>query len=124
MMRIGELAQRTGVSPDTIRFYEKQGLLDASLYQRHDNNYRMYGEAAVERLLLIRQAKRFGFTLTELRHLGNQWQGNHLSRADKMKILAEKLQQIEQQMRELEHLKSYVGEKLAGLQNASEGDQT
>jgi MerR family Zn(II)-responsive transcriptional regulator of zntA len=123
MMRIGELAQRTGLTPDTIRFYEKQGLVDASLYQRHANNYRMYHDAAVDRLLLIKQAKRFGFTLTELRHLGQQWQTQDLSRTDKMKILTEKLHQIEQHMQELEHIKKYVAEKLAGLQAATKDNQ-
>jgi MerR family Zn(II)-responsive transcriptional regulator of zntA len=114
-MQIGELAQRVGVSPDTIRFYEKQGLLDDSLYSRHANNYRMYGEAAVERVLLIKQAKRFGFTLRELRHVGERWQTDHLSHGDKIRILEDKVQQLEQQMQELVHLKSYVEAKLDGL---------
>lgn len=123
-MRIGELAQRTGVSPDTIRFYEKFGLLDAALYQRHANNYRIYTEAAVERLLLIKQAKRFGFTLAELRQLGHLWQTDRLSGHDKMEILATKLQQIEQHMRELEQLKGYLEEKLALLRDTSQDNHS
>ncbi|NJM08799.1 MerR family transcriptional regulator [Candidatus Gracilibacteria bacterium] len=90
VMRIGELAQKTGVSPDTIRFYEKQGLLDASLHDRHANNYRMYRDEAVERLLLIKQAKRFGFTLSELKQLGQQWDADSLSHDDKILVLQEK----------------------------------
>lgn len=120
MMRIGEVAQRAGVSPDTIRFYEKLGLLDASLYQRHTNNYRIYTEAAVERLTLIKHAKRFGFTLAELRQLSDQWQSDQLSGHDKIEILAAKLDEIDQHMRELAQLKAYVAEKLASLRETTE----
>jgi MerR family transcriptional regulator, copper efflux regulator len=122
-MQIGELAQRAGVSTDTIRFYEKQGLLDASLYERGDNNYRMYREDAVARLLLIKQAKRFGFSLSELRQLGDLWQTDQLSHAAKIDILCEKMQQIEQQIQELEDLKGYVAAKLASLQKAAAKEQ-
>jgi MerR family Zn(II)-responsive transcriptional regulator of zntA len=93
-MQIGELAQRVGVSPDTIRFYEKQGLLDDSLYSRHANNYRMYGEAAVERVLLIKQAKRFGFTLRELRHVGERWQTDHVSHGTKYNSLSNRCKNL------------------------------
>ena len=56
-MKIRELAQKTGVTVYTIRFYEKQELLDASHYQRAANGYRHYGEAAVQRLTLIRRGR-------------------------------------------------------------------
>jgi DNA-binding transcriptional MerR regulator len=61
-MRIGELAERTGVSARLLRYYEAQGLLRAD---RDGNGYRFYGESAVERVLLIRELLESGFT-TEL----------------------------------------------------------
>jgi MerR family Zn(II)-responsive transcriptional regulator of zntA len=119
-MRIGELAQRVGVSTDTIRFYEKQGLLDVSLYERQDNNYRVYSPAAVERLLLIKHAKRFGFTLSELRDLSNTWNYEQLTYADKQQLLHNELQQIEQRKQELEQLKRYIEAKIDHLREVHE----
>lgn len=119
-MRIGELAQRVGVSTDTVRFYEKQGLIDASLYSRHSNNYRLYSEAAVERLLLIKQAKRYGFTLSELRQINDEWQDKTMSAADKRRIMLQKIQKIDEQLRELQELKSYLFAKLDTLDDAEE----
>lgn len=66
-MRIGELAQRTGVAVDTVRFYERQGLLPPPL--RRASGYRSYAVADVARLRFVRRAKALGFTLEEIRGL-------------------------------------------------------
>jgi len=62
-MRIGTLAQATGLSRDTLRFYERQGLLTA---RRRANGYRDYPAEAVEWLGYIRTAQRLGFSLQEI----------------------------------------------------------
>lgn len=62
-LRAGELAQLTGVSTDTLRHYERKGLLAA---QRLPNGYRTYAAQAVERVRLIRSALAIGFSLDEL----------------------------------------------------------
>lgn len=64
-MLIGELVAKTGLSRDTIRFYEKQGLITISRKQRRENNYKEYSEQVLERLLTIKRLKNFGFTLNE-----------------------------------------------------------
>jgi DNA-binding transcriptional MerR regulator len=61
--RVGELAQAAGVSTDTLRHYERKGLLRP---QRSSNGYREYPEHALERVRMIRQALLVGFTLDEL----------------------------------------------------------
>lgn len=66
-MRIGDLAQATGTAVETIRFYEREGLLPTAL--RADNNYRVYERAHVERLALIRQCRGLDMTLDEVREL-------------------------------------------------------
>jgi len=66
-MKIGELAQRTGLAPSRIRFYERIGLLQA--VQRQPNGYRSYPADAVLVLQLIATAQRAGFSLDELRTL-------------------------------------------------------
>jgi DNA-binding transcriptional MerR regulator len=61
--RIGELAKATGVSTDTLRHYERKGVLHS---QRAGNGYREYPKEALERVQMIRQALAVGFTLDEL----------------------------------------------------------
>jgi MerR family copper efflux transcriptional regulator len=62
-MKIGELASATGLSRDTLRFYEKRGLL---LPRRRDNGYRDYPPEAVQWLCYLRSAQQLGFTLAEI----------------------------------------------------------
>ena len=62
--RSGSLAKATGVSPDTIRHYEKIGVLPKA--SRTEGGYRIYSESAVERVLVVQRALRIGFTLGEL----------------------------------------------------------
>ena len=63
-MRIGELASQSGVPADTIRYYERLGLLPRPA--RTANGYRAYPDGALTRLQLIRNAVRFGFPLKEV----------------------------------------------------------
>jgi len=63
-MRSGELARRAGVSPDTLRAYERRGILPEA--RRTANGYRMYPPEALERVELIQAGLAFGFTLAEL----------------------------------------------------------
>ena len=66
-MKIGELAQRTGVAIDTVRYYERQGLLPQP--ERQPSGYRNYRNDDVTRLRFVRRAKALGFTLEEIREL-------------------------------------------------------
>lgn len=66
-MKIGELAHRADVGIDTVRYYERQGLLPAP--QRQASGYRHYDPSDVARLRFVRRAKALGFTLVEIREL-------------------------------------------------------
>jgi MerR family copper efflux transcriptional regulator len=66
-LTIGTVAKRAGVPIDTIRYYEREGLLPAPL--RRASGYRSYNESAIRRLRFIRRAKELGFTLEEIRDL-------------------------------------------------------
>ncbi|MGH8673564.1 MAG: MerR family transcriptional regulator, partial [Burkholderiales bacterium] len=85
-MLIGELANRTGCTRDTIRFYEKIGLLEGRADARSGNRYKRYDGGLVDRILLIKQAKLLGLTLAEIRQLMQAWEKNLLSRQDKIRI--------------------------------------
>jgi DNA-binding transcriptional MerR regulator len=64
-MKIGELAQRTGIPASTIRYYEKEGLLPKA--QRGTNGYRVYQDNALERLDLIQLGQNLGLSLDAIR---------------------------------------------------------
>lgn len=66
-MKIGELARLAGTNVETIRYYERDGLLPET--SRTDGNYRIYGEAHAERLSFIRNCRSLDMTLDEIRVL-------------------------------------------------------
>ena len=67
MMKVGQLAERAGVHVETVRYYERRGLLPAP--ERTDSGYRQYEPEAVARLRFIKRAKVLGFTLHEIEEL-------------------------------------------------------
>lgn len=66
-MKIGEISSRSGVGIETIRYYEREGLLKKP--ERRPSGYRQYDESIFQRLEYIRCAKELGFTLSEIREL-------------------------------------------------------
>jgi len=66
-LHIGQLAKLAGVRPDTVRFYERDGLLARP--ERSPAGYRIYDEAAVKRLRFVKQAQALGFSLDEIRRI-------------------------------------------------------
>lgn len=66
-MQIGQLAQRADVPIDTVRYYERNGILPKP--ERLASGYRRYGDEDVDRLRFVRRAKALGFTLVEIREL-------------------------------------------------------
>ena len=66
-LRIGEVASRTGVSIDTLRYYEKRRLLGRA--KRSSGGFRLFAHEAVERVLFIKQAQQLGFSLAEIGEL-------------------------------------------------------
>lgn len=64
---IGELSRRTGCNVETVRYYERVGLIPPAL--RTAGRYRLYGDTDVRRLAFVRRARELGFTLTDVRTL-------------------------------------------------------
>jgi Cd(II)/Pb(II)-responsive transcriptional regulator len=67
VVRIGELAARAGTQVETIRYYEREGLLPEAA--RTDANYRIYGDTHLQRLAFIRHCRSLDMTLDEIRVL-------------------------------------------------------
>ena len=74
-MRIGELAQRVGVSTDTVRFYERSGLLPRPA--RQDNNYREYSDADAEHLRLLIDLRRLDVPLDDAARIAGWCHSGH-----------------------------------------------
>ena len=66
-LMIGEVAKQTGIGVETVRFYEKRGLIDEP--PRTEAGYRQYPDNTAPRIRFIRHAKELGFTLTEIKEL-------------------------------------------------------
>ena len=67
MMTVSELAKQSGVTPDTVRYYTRMGLLQPK--RNPDNGYRLYKITEIEWIRFIRQAKTLGFTLHEIQEI-------------------------------------------------------
>ncbi len=114
-MRIGELADTVGVSVDTIRFYERRGLLDGEHLTRRENNYREYSQSAVDRLRLVKQGQAAGLTLSEIADGIGDWESDVLTRSQKRDVFTRKVAEIEDRIIELQRLRDYLNEKLATM---------
>lgn len=95
---IGELAKATGVSTDTLRHYERKGVLHS---QRAGNGYREYPEDALERVRMVRQGLAIGFTLDELRSIFKVFDCGGAPCQQVRSVAANKLAQIETHLQEV-----------------------
>ena len=64
-MKVAEFEKKVGLSRDTLRYYEKIGVLTPPL--RRNNGYRYYGEAQLKEIAFIEKGKKIGFTLTAIK---------------------------------------------------------
>ena len=109
-MRIGNLAKSAGVGVETIRYYQRLGLLEEPPKPRR--GFRNYSSETLERLLFIRRAKNFGFSLADIGELLKLEKAPNSCRS--ACALAEKnLEDIRLRKRELEELESQISELLA-----------
>lgn len=102
VLRIGELARLTDVSVDTLRYYERKGLLRP---QRLSNGYRVYPAHAVERVHLVQCALTLGFTLDELARVLKVRDGGGAPCRQVIMLTATKLTALEERLREMTALR-------------------
>lgn len=111
-MLIGELSKRTGFSHDTIRFYEKKGLIKVDRKSRRENNYKEYPEVVYEQLVLIKTVKDLGFTLNEVDDFIRAWSDTDASCRNLTHHLEEKINRVNGQIKLLEGIKSKLKSSL------------
>ena len=102
-MRISQLAQRASVNVQTVRYYERRGLLDDP--RGRERGYREYTDATLERLRFIKRAQELGFTLAEIGELLTLRLDRHTTAADVKARAEEKIAEIEAKLRDLERIR-------------------
>lgn len=105
-IKIGELAKRTGVTVETIRYYEKEQLLPEP--SRSSGNYRLYNEAHTERLQFILHCRTLDMSLNEVRILLQYWDEPDKQCGNVNSLLDEHIRTVEIRINELEQLKKQL----------------
>ena len=106
LIKIGELAKSTGATVETIRYYEKEGLLPEP--SRSEGNYRLYREAHIERLEFILHCRTLDMTLDEVRVLLQYWDEPDKDCGNVDALLDEHIEAVEVRIKELKQLKQHL----------------
>ncbi len=114
-MKIGEAARQAGVKLDTIRYYERRGLLPDP--PRRPSGYRVFGEDTVRRVRFIKRAQELGFTLNEIRDLMDLRLAPEASSCDVRDKAAAKIASLDAKIQQLRSMR----EALKGLMAACSG---
>ena len=106
-MRIGELAKETGLTVETIRFYENEGLIPKA--ERSLNNYRSYTESHAKRLLFIKHCRRLDMSLDDIRLLIDV-DARRNEDADRVHVMIhDHMKKIDEQIDALKELRQHLG---------------
>ncbi|MCV6623774.1 MAG: MerR family transcriptional regulator [Cellvibrionaceae bacterium] len=114
-MLIGELAEKAGVSKDTIRHYDELKLLVVGERVAGSRRYREFLEENIGRVQMIRSAKLMGFTLNDVKKMMTQYDSGQLSDQEVFELLEEQLQLVRGKMDELRQIELRISEKLAKM---------
>lgn len=115
--KIGDVAKKTAVSVDTLRYYEKIGLLTD--IQRTDAGLRLYSDKDISRLNFIKRAQRMNFSLEEIKKLLEMREDPQLACTEARQLTSNKLKDIEAHLEELSKLRNELT-LLLNLCSASE----
>ena len=107
----GALAREAGVNIETIRYYEKIGLMPEPV--RADNGYRVYGETSLKRLSFIRRCRELGFSLDEVRGLLGLVDGGDYTCAEVRDLSIVRLGDVRQKIRDLRKMERTLKEMVS-----------
>ncbi|MEQ8754426.1 MAG: MTH895/ArsE family thioredoxin-like protein [Coleofasciculus sp. G1-WW12-02] len=104
MLQVGEVARKLGLNPQTLYFYERIGLIPSP--KRTEAGYRLFDNQDIERLSFISRAKALGLSLDEIKELLVLQDGESLSCGEVYQMLLKKVQQIEDNIQQLQRLRT------------------
>lgn len=103
MYKIGQLAKLADVTPDTIRYYEKQQMMEHEI--RTEGGFRLYSQKDLQRLRFIRYGRQLGFSLEAIRELLSiRIDPEHHTCQESKTIVQTRLQEVESMIAELQHM--------------------
>lgn len=111
-MKIGEIAIKTGVSRDTVRLYEKMGLLNNVTRPYEYNNYKDYGEENVYRINMVKEMQRIGLKLRECKGVIEALVSDELDAEGRKKFIQHKINEVKEKIASLNQIKSFLQEHL------------
>ena len=117
MMNISKVAKAAGLPVKTVRYYGDINLVAAQ--QRSASGYRLYDDRSLRKLIFVRRARSFGFSIEACRELLDLYQDTGRSSIDVKRIAEARLDEIEQKQRDLQSLQV----ELSHLVRACKGDQ-
>ncbi len=115
---IGALSKHTGCNIETIRYYEREGLLPNP--PRTDGGHRIYAEEHLKRLTFIRRSRELGFTLEEVRGLLRMVDGEHYTCAEVKSLTLDHLKEVRGKLADLKKLEKVLKQ----LADQCTGDET
>lgn len=119
-MRIGVLAERLGINPKTIRYYESIGLLPTPA--RRPSGYREYGKEDAERLAFVRTAQRFGLRLDQIREILAFRERGDRPCGFVLDVVRRELADLDERIAELQRTRAELGNLLARAETLPSGD--
>ena len=115
-LTVSKLAEQAGTSADTVRYYERIGLLPET--ERTTSGYRVYGEEAVERLRFIKRAQRFGLRLEAIGELLDVRRRGLCPCGHTRRLLEERVAELDEEMSSLARLRDDISRMLEELPTA------
>lgn len=121
-MQISEFSRVAGLSPDTVRFYVRRGLLSPETGMRGGSNpYQIFSREHVEAARLIRLAQSLGFTLGEIATINDELGAEGLTRRRKIALLSERLAELDDKAAKIGRMAAYLRTKIAWLEGGERG---
>jgi MerR family copper efflux transcriptional regulator len=105
-MNIGTVAEKSGVPPKTIRYYETIGLIETA--ERRPNGYRSYSARDMQTLNFIKRARLLGFSVDEVRGLLDLWRNKGRSNAEVKAFAARHLKALDRKIEELQAMRGVL----------------
>ena len=118
-LTVSKLAEEVGTSPDTVRYYERVGLLPET--ERSASGYRLYGDEAVERLRFIKRAQRFGLRLEAIGELLDVRQRGLCPCGHTRRLLEDRVAELNEELASLARLRDDIARMLDELPEPAGG---
>jgi MerR family copper efflux transcriptional regulator len=118
---IADFCRTTGLPRDTVRYYEKLGLLNPIAGKGGTNSYLHYQSDDVERAAQIKLGQSLGFTLREIKDLMRSWESPTFAKEKRVFLMKQKIEQIDIRIAQLRSIKRYFKTKLGWIEGGSRG---